>query len=472
MGIWPFLQGLFGLGGTIGGLGAATTGLQRLLGLGQPIYDDLIQPGAPGTGWNWKVINALPSEAQSGMVSLFNEWGRTPAGRDQAIAYLTQLTANKEAQDYMRGRTAEMEDMARGSPGYGWMDTLAGYAPKVTGLADSLGTWGRDWESGVRSGQSDFARTADTRAAAYDTRGAALGGKIEALGDTLASAAKKRLANPNVMSQAEMDAVVSRMIGSTNEAARRQAAATEQAAAARGIGPAAMAALQAQNQAANYRANLENVANVVSVNAANRIPMFQAASGALGTAGDIYGRAGQTEALYNQMADTLLTEAARRGLNVDQLLAQVMPGIAQAQAGMYGTAGGLLGAATEGRLNLDKNLEAMIMASMAANQPLDFATLGDMAAATRIGQAEREYSGLAGLANLMSGSGMGMFNLLDSTLNRKAIMDAQSGGRRNWGGLGIGAGAGLGTLFGALYGEPLVGAQIGSLIGGGIASPW
>lgn len=375
MGFWPILQGLGGGFGLLGGLAAGGQGLGRILALGQPKYDDLIQPGAPGTGWNAAWINQLPASEQSQWVEVLNEWGRTPAGRAQAVAYNTQMGENAAAREYIQGRAKEAENVARASPGFGWMDTLAGYAPK------------------------------------YAARGEALGGKIEGIGDETAEYARKRLADPNVMSQSEMDAIVGRMIGSSNDVFAGRNRAIEQTAAARGLGPAAVAALREQNAAANYGANLQNVAEVAKINALNRAQMEQAALGALMGTSDIYGRAGAIEDTYGRLAS------------------------------------GALWGATEGRSRLDDALTRAIYTEALAHQPLDYATVGDAAAANLIGQALREYGAFTGLGNLLTQGGMGMFSGLQSTLDRKAMMDAQGGSDPlGWAGLGIGTALGVGSL--------------------------
>jgi hypothetical protein len=219
---------------------------------------------------------------------------------------------------------------------------------------------------------------------------------LSQLREEVAARARERADNPNVITQAEMDAIIGRAVGNTNQAYASQGAMANEAVGRRGLSRDAAAGIQQQLQAANRQEQLAKIADVAQMNAMGRTQ-------------------------NQQNAEALLASLA----NMDQLLA----GINTQYTGDLANA------------NL---LEASL------HQPLPVNVLGDAASQRAITQALLESGAASDVANMLFNTGSGMFGLYDSAMTRNLQEQMMpSDWERFWGGGGgnlLGTGLTLGYM--------------------------
>lgn len=238
---------------------------------------------------------------------------------------------------------------------------------------------------------------------------------LMSLREEVAARARERADNPNVITQAEMDAIIGRAIGNTNQAYASQGAAANQEVGRRGMSRDAAGGIQQQLQAANRQEQLAKIADVAAMNAQGRTQNQQNAEAMLAGVGGL-----------------------------DQLLA---------------------GINTQYNADLSnaRNVEA------ALHQPLPWNVIGESMDQRAISQALLESGAYGDASNLLMGIASNMGSFYDQAAARSwQYANANSDWENFWGGGGSGVvGAGIGA---GLLGAGAIGAGAGALGGGGLTA--
>jgi hypothetical protein len=236
--------------------------------------------GLVGTGGSLGIQGDLRKKIEE-LTSPGGQPGTNPAG--------SELYTSGNTPSWMAGMPAGERETLRN-----YLNQMAQYDPRTIpyalqmgeterkrqGLLTDIGTMRTEAEGSAlkpiaeRMGQQ--ASTLEARRGTYDTRLDKIAGDVD-------SYYRNVMANPTVMTQQEMDAIVGKMIGDSNTAYASQMGQAQAESARRGFGAGASQAIQEQVKGENYRANLDKAATVAGINASERAKRGDAAAAALGT---------------------------------------------------------------------------------------------------------------------------------------------------------------------------------------------
>jgi hypothetical protein len=279
-------------------------------------------PEGTGTGWEGlgaDYVNTLEGNERLGAVDWINRWYRQSPGT--ASTYFKGLADTAEAQKYQQGVAQENIDLYKNS-----------------GLPQ-------------------------------------IGDKLSALREEVAARARERADNPNVITQAEMDAIIGRAIGNTNQAYASQGAAANQEVGRRGLSRDAAGGIQQQLQAANRQEQLAKIADVAAMNAQGRTQNQQNAEALLASLGGLDQLQAAIQGQYTgDLANANLLEASLHQPLPYNILGEAADQRAISQAlmesGAYGDAANMLMNLAGGFGNLYE--QARGISSQYANAPSDW----------------------------------------------------------------------------------------------------
>lgn len=284
----------------------------------------------------------------------------------------------------------------------------AGYLDQVVGLMreSKLGPLGdditemrtsfEDYAGGVEGaeGKDPYSQRMKRHRALSDD----LTGRISALNEEVSGNFRKTISDPTIMTEAEMDTIVGRMIGSNREAATARMRGYENDAGARGLSEAAVRALSERAAQANRSQNLQSIASVAEVDAINRAKLEQEANAALGTiGGELLTREGNVAGMFEGMDE--------------RLVSQVLPM--------------LLGMEKDVGETYENRLANSLLDRGALEQPENIMILGDMLAETGRFNTLLRSGAFAELANALGTYGGSNLEWLSSTLDREEMQDYQ-----------------------------------------------
>lgn len=336
----------------------------------------------------------------------------------KTIPYWAQLEANEAARGRQIGYADKIVELFKESP--------------MFALAEETGKLRPEFETRFEERETKRGK----RIEAYDIKGEEAITRMTGYGEDIRGRAQTMFDNPNVMTQAEMDTMVGRAIGSNAEAAARRAQMAQSGAARRGLSPAAIAALQQQGGAENRRQNLESIANVIAMNAAQRPAMMGAGLQGMTAAAGVEGLGSDIDIRYGGLSEGV---AEQGRLDAIQLNADLMASLGL-ETDILGVAEGRVGAATALRGSLE--------------QPPNFSIFGDILSERGVFNTMIQAQGLGGWSEAFADLGSTSMDFLGGQLGRKAMPDQPSAWESFLGPLGAGAGAaGTAAGFGALFGE-------------------
>jgi hypothetical protein len=356
---------------------------------------------------------------------MVNEVGRLDP---RMTALKTQWDENERARDVQRGYFDDVVEDAQGSRLFDLADTVGGWRGSLDDFASG--------KTGAE-GADPFSQ----RMKSHQAKGADLTGRIKALNDEVSGNFRRTIADPTVMNDRDMDAIVGKYIGDNNAWAAGRAAENEQSAGARGLSRSAAAALQAGTAADARRMNQDKIAALATLNASESAKRGDAANEALATAGgNLLGLEGSVGSMFEGLDDNIV------GL---------LPGLVAQEGNLAGTAEDRVSQALYNRAGLE--------------QPENYAIAGDVASEVGRYNTLLEAGQYDAIANMLSNMGGGLLQFGSSSLDRKAQSQAAGGGGLFDSLVGpLAGGAGLGV--GAAAMTPITGglSTIGTKIFSGL----
>lgn len=350
----------------------------------QRVRTNAVQPGAlPGTG---APVEGLIPEGLADMVNTGSQYSNTIG------ALPAQWQANEESRDVQRGYLDDVVGIMEGS--------------RLNPLADRVGEWSTsfdDYASGVEGAEG--ADPFSQRMKSHQEKQTDLTDRIKTLNEEVSGNFRETIADPTVMTDDQMGAIVGRYMAGNRQAAVARNRANEADAAARGLSPAAVAALREQTAGNQRLANLSQIAEVAGINAGNEAQLRERANESLGTiGGDLLTREGNIDAMFESMDDDLVS--------------QVLPGLISLE--------GDLGERYENRLG------NAVLDRAAIEQPEDYAVLGQIFDQVNAYNVLLEAGAYSEAAALLSQTGGAFLELGNSAMDREAMSDYAESQQGSW----------------------------------------